>query len=355
MATFDDLNLTERQNLARASFLKMTARNILGDEPSAEPQDFGEGESFGPAPIALVPLADLKRKIKRQDTLLRTIEGLIPVDYKTYSGLSADHEKLRVYDSANYKEATQSAQQALINYEDVQDGVLGYLKSPKTVRELSRNIGEWSKIDKEYEKVRAVQARLNDIIEPLTDADRPGLLPRAQKERLEKQLNELSVKLEEINKNGGEALDKINEQEAKADRVADELAEAGSQEEVNKLELSLDAAMAQLAKFIDEEAAIREQFEETKQKIAEVEEALRKFSGKGRRGGLSFKEYIYGRLHYTDTTEFKAKMIYNALSNLQTEGAETDSLVSALSAAVYSGTPPFMLGRGRYFVERKFR
>ena len=355
MATFDDLNLTERQNLARASFLKRTARNILGDEPSAEPQDFGEGESFGPAPIALVPLADLKRKIKRQDTLLRTIEGLLPVDYKTYSGLSADYEKLRVYDSANYKEATQAAQQALINYEDVQDGVLGYLKSPKTVRELSRNIGEWSKIDKEYEKVRAVQARLNDIIEPLTDADRPELLPRAQKERLENKLAEVEKKIKELADLGEPLEQKLGEQAKEIEELEDAWYNAPIGKDKDEAMKQLDEARALMKKLESEELVIRRNYQAQQAEREELKDKLAKFSGKGRRGGLSFKDYIYGRLHYTEITEFKAKMIYNALSNLQTEGAETDSLVSALSAAVYSGTPPFMLGRGRYFVERKFR
>jgi len=401
---FAEMNRVERQNLARAHFLKMATRNILGDEVprDAGPRDVSAGPIDAPRDMG-EEISKIKKMIKSQLRNLRAIVSLLPPASRSVDGLPPGHRKMRVNLLDSFKETNLTAQQSLAIYEDIQDKVLDIIKSPTTIRALSRNPEDWNKAVKEYVKVQQEQAKLNQIlIQPTT----PPLTTEAQKikdiEDLKKDIKELeeTMKEEEGNydvlieeeeamrqtlkklkiemdtiQNDKELMQKdydvltrekfddittverILEIENKQLEIDELFEKAGKDEEekdneINGLLDEVNAKQEEIQEKIDHLKNLQQELD-TKKVELEVKEGKK---GKGRvfTGGLRLNEYIYGHLHFTPPTKSKAKVIYDTLKNLDTEGKQTDELMETLTKDIFAGTPGILLAKGR-FVERKFR
>ncbi len=372
---FNDLNLLERQNLARAAFLQLATRNILGEEaPEDEGFSGAPMESYGIEVSEPIALSDLKRKMSSLAGVLKSLVSMLPEAYKSYSGLTKDHEKFRVYETDNYKEIVKEGERARALYEDIQEELRNYLKSPKKTREMSRVPSEWGKIVDIYKKAQEAQGVLNDIIKPLTNADRAKLKITATKEYWENLIKDLTQKQEDLEALGEDLLKEIETLKISIADLEDEIAKAaeGSPEKA-KAEKELNAEIVHGKRLEKREQEVRSEYVELEEQIEKAEKERVERFGKGRYGGaLAFRDYIYGRLHFTETSEFKAKIIYDFVSRLQEEGSKTDKLMEKVSGAVYSGTPAFGFGRSFHmgmagsgydegyesdeeFVERKFR
>lgn len=358
MEPFDDMNLLQRQNLARAHFLELATRNILGESEMDE--DIEEKHPhlrrFEKRDEA-VNLSHLRRIIKRQSQVLRSIVSyLTPMDIT----FSLDQEKFQMYNTLNYREIGQAAAQALTYYEDMQEQIKVFLESAEKTQQLSRNPTEWTKSVKEYLKVQEVQKTLNDIIEPLSPEDAPGLKP---KPKLRKEIDQLDKSYKKLKQTFDEDLeivealeDDINEKEREFN---DPLISEERKKELGEILDRLETL------HLIKDGLLRKkdtQLQEIIYNIRLKEDELKVLSGQARLGGakpLTFGEFEYGRLHYAPTMKFKAKVIFEALDLLKFEAQETDKMFEDLTTDIYSGTQAVLRGSARSdgddFVERKFR
>ena len=189
--SWEDLNLLERQNLARAAFLKLSSRNLgVGDDNDPQP-----AESFGEPIGEVVALSTVKLKISKLASQLKNLALLMPIKQMVVA--SVEHAKLEVYDSENYDKVTQQAHKAQVVYEVLREDLSAYLRAPTFTKRLSRYPAEWNKVKAAYDKVKATQAVLNFIIQPLQDSDKPRKLPPGRKEQIPKEIEDLTKELED--------------------------------------------------------------------------------------------------------------------------------------------------------------